>query len=176
MLEQSTHDPEEWRPVVGFEGWYEVSDLGRVRNVAKRKSTRVGYVLKPQMDRLGYPRVHLRRQGTNYTRFVHRLVALAFLGLPPNPTDVANHKDTDKSNARPSNLEWITQLENVRHGESHGLNPHASGAVAKLSAADVRLIRATGSSVSQVALARRFGVNQTTISRVLLGRTFRLTQ
>lgn len=101
---------EEWRPVVGFEELYEVSNLGQVRRTAR--------LLRPSYnERIGYPSVTLVpfRGAQKVTRSVHRLVAAAFIGEPPSPEHHVNHKDGDKGNAEAGNLEYVTVLENIQH-------------------------------------------------------------
>jgi len=165
----SSTPPEEWRPVVGYEGWYEVSSQGRVRRAAPGKGTHIGYVLKPRMG-WHYFTVGLRRLGYPQRMvFIHRLVAEAFLGGPP-PGFEANHKDGDKLNNRPGNLEWVTPSQNCRHALANGLSVPARGeqktSQAKLSDVAVRVIRATEGYGCGVKLAQRFGVSGATISRV----------
>ena len=100
---------EVWKDVVGFEGWYEVSNLGNVRN------SRTGNVLKQKLDKDGYSLVNLGYGKARRSRYVHRLVAFAFI---PNPNRLpqVNHKDENKETSRADNLEWCTGLYNVRYG------------------------------------------------------------
>ena len=69
---------EDWRPVVGYEGWYEVSSLGRVRRARPGLGARVGHILSPQLSNNGYLMVPLCREGCRRYRSVHRLVGEAF--------------------------------------------------------------------------------------------------
>lgn len=100
---------EQWRPVKGFEGLYEVSNLGRV------KSLKYGKILKPGMTKDGYLFVILCRNGKMKYFKVHRLVATAFI---PNPMDLpeVNHKDENKINNVVSNIEWCSRRYNVNYG------------------------------------------------------------
>lgn len=101
---------EEWRPVVGFEGSYEVSNKGRVRNVGGKELS-IGY------DKDGYPRVSLYANGSNQGYVIHRLVAKAFVENPnPEQFDQVNHIDEDKTNNFFMNLEWCDNLYNRRWG------------------------------------------------------------
>ena len=93
---------EEFRDIPGYEGMYEVSNLGRVKNVE------TGRILKPGKDRYGYLKVVLCKNGTRKTIKVHRLVALTFLPNPNNYPEV-NHRDEDKTNNTVDNLEWCTR-------------------------------------------------------------------
>lgn len=111
---------EEWRPVVGFEGWYEVSDRGRVRRVRGGNGTHVGRMSKISLDAYGYPRVSMSKNSDRRMYKVHRLVAEAFLGPCPEGMGV-NHKDADKTNNAPGNLEYLTPRRNLQHAKKLGL-------------------------------------------------------
>lgn len=110
----------EWRPVVGYEGLYEVNNLGEVRSLdrtdIRTNSIRPlkGKILKP--IQIGdYLTVHLSKNGIKRHCRIHCLVAKAFLPNPDNLPQV-NHKDEDKTNNRASNLEWCTSEYNVNYG------------------------------------------------------------
>ncbi len=120
--------PEEWRPVVGFEGFYEVSDLGRVRSLDRQAATWFGVrlakgkVLKQKIQgKTGYPCVRLQvaATGLNSHPCVHQLVADAFLQPKPQGAEV-RHIDGGRSNPAVSNLEWGTHKQNMRDQYKHG--------------------------------------------------------
>ena len=103
---------ETWKPIEGFP-LYEVSDEGNVRRVAGWQCK----ALRPRKQSLlptGYPFMTLCRDSKKTMRYVHRLVAEAFIGSIPRGLTV-NHKDGDKLNNRLDNLEIVTQAENNRH-------------------------------------------------------------
>ena len=113
---------EEWRPVVGYEGLYEVSNTGRVRSLdryVKSKGEsywlRKGKMLSPAKDKNGYLKVNLSCNGKNNIIRVHRLVTEAFLPNPDNLPEV-NHKDEDKTNNNVENLEWCNRKDNINYG------------------------------------------------------------
>ena len=107
---------EEWRPIEGYEGLYEVSNLGRVRSLDRfYYRLHKGKVLSPTKDRYGYLTVTLNCNGKSKTIKIHRLVAQAFLPNPDNLPQV-NHKDEDKTNNNVDNLEWCTAKYNVNFG------------------------------------------------------------
>ena len=118
--------PEEWRPVVGFEGLYEVSDLGRVRSlprVAYRANSTVlnfkGALKKSNLMSAGYHHVTITRDGVSSQRLVHVLVAEAFLPNPDGLPEV-NHLNLDQLANVPSNLEWSSHQRNIAHARDHG--------------------------------------------------------
>ncbi len=103
---------EEWRQVVGFPQ-YEVSSLGRVR-----RGERIRKLHTSKAFTSGYPSVTLCTSGKLRTFKVHRLVAAAFIG-PALGLEV-NHKNFDKADNRPANLEYVTRLENATHAALNG--------------------------------------------------------
>ena len=113
---------EEWRPVVGYEGLYEVSNTGRVRSLDMYVKSRYGNyrlhkgkVLSPAKDKNGYLKVNLCYNGKDKIIRVHRLVTEAFIPNPDNLPEV-NHKDEDKTNNRVENLEWCDRSYNINYG------------------------------------------------------------
>lgn len=116
---------EEWRPVFGYEGYYEVSNLGRVRSLPRIVELRTGQrrpmrgMLRKHTISSGYPMVRLSVGGNAENIFVHRLVALAFLGAPERGQEVC-HIDGDKLNPRADNLYWGTRAENLADSIAHG--------------------------------------------------------
>ena len=100
---------EEWKNVIGYEGLYEVSNKGNVRNVRRNK------LLKLSKNTYGYIQVYLYKNGIRTGLKVHRLVAQAFILNPDNLPEV-NHKDEDKTNNRVDNLEFCDHKYNVNYG------------------------------------------------------------
>lgn len=165
---------EEWRPVVGYEGWYDVSSLGRVRRIRPGSGTRRGRLLKPCREEGGYLHVGVSIASRVKIRNVHRLVAEAFLGPCP-PGCEANHKNGIKIDNRPSNLEWVTPAANIRHAYTTRLIVAPQGerqGRAKLTEADVRAIRTARGKTSLRELARRFGVHYSSIGDIQARRTW----
>lgn len=122
---------EVWKPVVGYEGVYEVSDKGNVRSLDRtvKCSNQYGAIFERtypgkimmQNDVNKYKTVSLLGK----TKLVHRLVAEAFIPNPDNKPEV-NHKDRDHGNNSLDNLEWVTKLENAKHALQNGWDPGSS--------------------------------------------------
>jgi HNH endonuclease/NUMOD4 motif len=161
---------EEWRAIPGYPR-YEASSEGRIRHVRHEPVTPTR--CRRQSD---YPRVQMQLNGRQRKVNVHLLVARAFIGECP-PGYVHNHKDGNKQNARPSNLEFVTRSENEQHkykvlgckanqGSKHGM--------ARTNETDViaiRTRRAAGESVP--TLAKAFGMSQSSIYLMIQRRTWR---
>lgn len=97
-----------WRDVPNYEGLYQVSNTGKVRNA------RSGRVLKPHRQGSGYLQTMLSKDGSRSHPLVHRIVASAFIPNPEQKPQI-NHKNGDKSDNRSENLEWCTMSENLKH-------------------------------------------------------------
>lgn len=104
---------EEWRDLPGFEGFYMVSNLGKVKSmIGKWKLAE--HILKDFNIGRGYRYVTLSVHGERTNMLVHRAVALAFIKKPNTECEV-NHKNGDKTDNRASNLEWVSHKRNIRH-------------------------------------------------------------
>jgi hypothetical protein len=117
---------EDWRPVPGFEGLYEISASGDVRTIARilrrrngRKYTVAPLLRKPVPNRYGYLGVRLSKDGATFPKEIHALVALAFLGPRPAGADI-RHLDGNKVNNSASNLKYGTRSENILDAVAHG--------------------------------------------------------
>ena len=109
---------EEWRNIKGYEGYYQISNFGRVKSLSRdvgsnrcKKET----IMKTSLDKDGYENLVLRKNGKQRHFRVNRLVAEAFLENPNNYPQV-NHKDEDKTNNNVNNLEWCSAKYNVNYG------------------------------------------------------------
>ena len=156
---------EEWIDVPGYEGLYQVSNLGQV------KSMRKGRTLSQNPVRGGYLRVCLSKDGKSKGVYVHQLVADAFIGHRDGLE--VNHIDGDKRNNQVTNLEWVTRSENIKHSYKYlgRVSPAKGKRIAeKLSADDVMDIRR--SNESEQTLAERYGVNWRTIRNTRTGKAY----
>lgn len=111
-------ESEVWKDVAGYEGFYKVSNRGNIYSVERKDSRGQrcgGRMLKPKYGGKGYHQVNLHKNGVSKTKYVHRLVAEAFIPNPKGFLEV-NHKDENKSNNESSNLEWCTRNYNMNYG------------------------------------------------------------
>lgn len=154
-------DREEWRDVIGYEGVYEISSEGRVRN-------NKGLVLRQGRAPNGYSVVGLSQGGRQKTTSVHRTVALAFLPRQVGRPFV-NHKDMNRSNNRIENLEWCSAQENSSHAVK-------GGAAFNRVLTDEQVVSARARyadrKVSPTQIAREFGISKGSVRKMLRGETF----
>jgi hypothetical protein len=112
---------EEWKWVAGYEGFYEISNQGRLRSYqASRKSPHVPHFMHLKFHRKGYLMVMLRKGGKYKAKKIHRLVAEAFVPTSDLTLSV-NHIDGNKTNNGTANLEWISVAQNWRLAHEMGL-------------------------------------------------------
>jgi hypothetical protein len=127
---------EVWKPIKSYEGYYDVSNLGRVRSVTrliertdpknitqKRKFTYRGKLVPFWVTKKGYLRLALNKDSKHSKHLVHRLVANAFIDNPENKEQV-NHINGIKSDNNVNNLEWVTNYENYTHSVLMGKQKH----------------------------------------------------
>lgn len=174
---------ERWKPAVGYKGFYEVSNLGRVRSVERRVLSRYGNyrrvpsrVLSPA-DSNGYQLVMLNASaiGKRQIEAIHRMVAAAFIGPKPSDSHQVNHIDGDKANNVPANLEWVTPLQNIDHNRTLGILPTGdSHPSRKLTSEQVLEIRRRAQrGESGASLGREYGVTSVSIYAIINGKTWK---
>ena len=155
---------EEWRPVVGHEGRYEVSSLGRVRSLKGWKMA--GQMMKVRVCYHGYARAYLSTNGKCKSIYVHRLVLEAFVGPKPSRKHQSAHNDGNRTNNTLANLRWATPTDNARDRIRHGTYLFGeTGTSAKLTACEVIEIRRLCSKheMQMKEIAALFGVEPSTI-------------
>lgn len=166
---------EQWKTVAGYEGLYEVSDLGRVRSldrlVAYKRTggvmLRRGRLLAGALDKAGYAHLVLCKEGKQKTLYFSRLVAQAFVPNPDNLPDV-HHKDFDKTNNSSRNLVWTTHQQNIKHSVVGGR--YAKKLNSKV-VSEIKTRHRNGES--QASIARNLGVRYETVHHVVNGRSWR---
>lgn len=168
--------PERWLPVPGYEGFYEVSDLGRVRSLPHRDRRGIfhhGIVRKPQRAGKGYMALGLSAHGVITARYVHHLVTLAFLGECPPGQEIL-HGDDNRANNRLDNLRYDTHRANqaeavARDRTAHGVR-NARTKVTPEIVAQIRAARAAGER--GVDLAAKWGLSTAQVSRIGRGHNW----
>lgn len=168
---------EVWKEVIGFDGWYLVSNIGNVRSVDRNiaDGRRIkGKMLKQFIDKDGYHKVTLHVNGKLFKKFVHRIVAEAFI---PNPRNypIINHVDENPENNSVLNLEWCTVKHNVNYGnraqkfseKTHGELNYGH----KLTEKEVKNIRSEYKrgvkGHGTESLGKKYGVHRMTIKAII---------
>lgn len=156
-----------FKDIPNFE-MYSVSIYGNIRN------NKTGQILKPRIRKDGYLQVSVKPNGqkSNKTFRIHREVAEAFIANPDNLPQV-NHKDGNKHNNNVNNLEWSSVSYNMKHAYNNNLRQRTRGAksnLAKLNAVEVFEIMS--STETNQTLANRYGVHNSTISRIRNNKTW----
>jgi NUMOD4 motif/HNH endonuclease len=151
---------EHWKPVVGYEGYYEVSNVGNVRR-------RDGRLMRPWLPDGRYQQIQLYCDGIRTAHYIQVLVAAAFIGPCPAGLEV-NHINGYKVKNWVSNLEYLTHQDNTRHAVQNGLQ--LIGAFGKkLGDEDVRMIRWLCKTMTPTEIARIYNVSRVLISRIKHG-------
>lgn len=165
--------PERWLPVVGYDGRYEVSDMGRVRSTRGLFGPRL-----LQGTRRGgrYRRVCLTKDGKQRTPNVHGLVLTAFVGPRP-PSMQGCHYDGDFDNNRLTNLRWGTPSENTRDKLRHNRHDPRPGErsnfakLTELQVKEIRALHATG-GLSRTATAAKYGISKSHVGLIVRRKTW----
>ena len=118
---------EQWKPIIGYEGFYEISNYGKIRSLTRQNGNggrtirEVPKILKLSKTTTGYWKINIKLKRKRNSYKVHRLVLFTFIGNPPLGKEIANHKDGNRLNNYVDNLEWCSQRENVLHAIKTGL-------------------------------------------------------
>lgn len=172
---------ENWKAIEGYEGIYEISDLGRVKVLPRMFIDKMGRSINTKeiikvcpKNHRGYNRVQLTDKFKNKRIYsVHRLVAKAFIPNPLNLPEV-NHKLGVKTDNRASELEWCNKLYNEKHAIEMGLKPKGSKhKMAILDETQVRtILRCVSDKIRRKDLATYFKVSIQTIHAIAIGRNW----
>lgn len=160
--------PEVWLPVVGYEGYYEVSSTGLVKN------SRYNRPIKSHPDKNGYLRVRFFIHGVKTKHFIHRLVANAFL-INPDKSFQVNHKDGIKINNSASNLEWVSSRQNIKHAIDIGLRNSKGSAnyfsfLNEEKVSEIKKLLSSGEGIRSIA--EKFGVQKPCVWKIKKGMTW----
>lgn len=161
-----------WKNIEGYEGFYQVSNMGRVKSLERKNSqgrTVKERILKPAVKKAGYVEVNLYAGGKPKTLKVHRLVCEAFNDNRDEKPEV-NHINEIKTDNRACNLEWCTRRENCNHGTR---NSRAGKAIAKANSKPLGQWTKEGELVktwsSLTEIGRQTGFSRGNISQVANG-------
>jgi hypothetical protein len=170
---------EVWRDINGYEGHYQVSNIGRVKSLARVVECRKDVFVNKKEKFLsdwdcgkGYRKIKLSKDGIEKSIRVHRLVAETFLGNPESKSEV-NHINGIKDDNRVGNLEWCTSSENTIHALNNKLKISQKGSehgMSKLTEKDVLEIREIGRSKGLKEVSKIYKVSESLISNVLLNK------
>lgn len=159
---------EVWRPVPGYEGYYEVSSEGNVRRVKPATGTSEGRTLKPSNYLDGRLYVGLCKESKSKKFLISVLVCTAFHGERPSPAHQAAHWDGNLKNNSAANLRWATQKENEDDKKRHGTfylkgrgSKHGSAKLVEEDIPTIRLLYMNG--FSTIDLHKMYGVDNKTI-------------
>jgi hypothetical protein len=162
---------EVWKPVKDFEGLYEISNLGRVKTFVRCP----GKVLKPSNQKSGYLQVTLSKNKKAHFKWVHRLVAEVFLE-PSTSKHFVNHKDGNKKNNIPDNLEYCTPAENNAHAGKLNLKPigsnHTNSKLTHTQLKEVRSLLQQG-ILTHKQISKIFNTHRTTISKIARNESYK---
>jgi transcriptional regulator with XRE-family HTH domain len=166
-----------WKDVPGYEGFYTVSNEGRVKRLAGSPFCHNDRILKTAINRTGYVKIALARGGKFWHTMVHRLVALAFIGDPPEGLNQVNHIDGNKLNNRPENLEWTNATGNSLHAIRLGLRVMPSGERAPAAILTneqvIEIRKQYANGVRAAVLAAQYGVTAQYIGSLARGESRR---
>lgn len=163
---------EEWRPVVGWEGLYSVSNTGLVRRDSRgvydgyKRLKPAGCMVRLELTRYGYHEVRLHNKKKAYRHRVHTLVMAAFVG-PRQVGMEVNHKNSIRTDNRLQNLEYVTRRQNIHHARDLG---KMAWKLTPEKVLEIRRLRSSGMTMK--AMASIFGVSSTSIQRVCSGRNW----
>lgn len=173
---------EQWKDVVGYEGYYKVSNLGRVKSLDRtslRSDGKIyntkGRILKTVLSEGRYLIVTLHKDAKQTTPRVHLLVAKAHIPNPEN-LPIINHEDGDGTNNDARNLKWGTQAYNVQHGYDSGLNKNRGKGHYKTLLTEKQVMKICElldeSDLTQKEIGEKFGVQRLVINSIHNGRTW----
>lgn len=176
-----------WKNIPEYEGFYQASNLGRIRSILRPKT--LGGILRPILDTGGHLQIGLYKNGKQKRLLIHRLILETFISPCPSGME-CRHLDGNPVNNKLNNLKWGTHSENSQDSIKHGtfFHPDNSGSNnghAILRESDVHKIRKllqsgrngrSGQKYSQKEISKMFNVHRYTISMIVTGKTWKHLQ
>lgn len=174
---------EDWKDIPGYEGYYMASNLGRIKSLDRvvtckngRTQTKKGVFPKFEIDKDGYYKLVLHKNGIKKKGFVHRWIAKTFL---PNGQSkpVINHIDGNKQNNEIVNLEWVSLSENTKHAFELGLcvmplgNDNPNGKLTKKEVIKIRKLRKQGKTLKNIS--KEVNTSESNIKNIIYGYTWK---
>lgn len=181
-MAEATNSTEIWKDIPGLEGKYQASSFGQIRSLERYSEgvdclgrrfgrTYPSKVLAQHNLGLGYVAACITNEGKSQNQYVHRLVCAAFHGPCPDGKRDAHHKDNNRGNNIPSNLEWVTSAENQLAKNGHGTMPrgerHHKAKVNSEVVKAARQMRAEKYTNKQIA--EKFNISQSQVQRIVTG-------
>ena len=164
--------PEIWKDILGYEGHYQISNLGNVKRFTKYKSN----ILKPRINKRGYVQIILCKNNCAKTFRLHRIIAESFIPNPYKKLQV-NHINGVRHDNKVENLEWVTQNENMKHAFENRLAVALKGESqpnSKLKEIQVLDIKERiKKRESNISIAKLYNVSMETISNIKRNRTWK---
>lgn len=161
-----------FKDVIGYEGLYQVSNLGRVKSLPKKIKNGNGFSVRPEkylkleVTNRGYQRVMLYNNYKYERISVHRIVAINFINNP-SIKETVNHKNGIKTDNRVDNLEWMTRSENMQHGFDIGIHkpPYGIRNTTAITEDEIKVIAKeySNGNTSIRKLAKKYGIKANTI-------------
>lgn len=166
----NTDSAEIWKPVLGWEGLYEVCLVTQ-----RVRSMRRGRIMKPWAYPSGYVNVHLRRPGQSIHKYLHQIICEVAHGPRPEGKRCVRHLNGDARDNRPENLAWGTHKENagdmVAHGTSCRGQRNGTNTISEKDASEIRRRCSSGEAYGTVAVD--FGVHHSTVGQIARGERWK---
>jgi hypothetical protein len=166
-----------WKPILGFEGLYEISNMGRVYSIprtVKRSNDTIcsvaGKYKSVFMGNAGYYMVTLYKDGIRNCNTLHYFMAITFIGEQQND-DQVNHKDGNKTNNSPDNLEWVSASDNIIHSYNSKLSKKAHSVTKELL---LQIIESRYAGKSFTEIADLYNLNWHYVQKIFMGKRHRV--